>query len=285
MDERRRALFRTLRAGTVGAARLDGAAQHGRLAGTAFVGGLLTAALDPSEMSDLTIALYGLAPSHPGIGSLRAWELDWYASSLPAAPATVLVTAAGTGREVAGLRRLGYSVDAFEPAAGQAGRIESATGSIVVPASYDDFVRASLGGESNAATPLASRRYDAVILGWGSFTHVLEPDSQQAVIAACDRLCPEGPLLVSFWAATQESRRGRAFVAGRRLGECLARLRGTAGPEGDPKQTDALGFAFNVGFTRRFSRADIESLAGGVGRRLTMLALEPYGHATLATSG
>lgn len=277
-------VYRVLRAGTLGAARLDRALQHGRLASTAFVGGLLTTSLDITEMSDLTIALYGLVPSQPATSALRDWELDWYTSSLPPAPASLLVTAAGTGREVEGLRRRGYSVDAFEPAAGQAGLIATATGSVAVSASYDDFVRATLENESNAATPLVSRSYDAVILGWGSFTHVLDPVNQRAVITACDRLCPEGPLLVSFWAATTESPRGRAYVAGRRLGERVARMRGTMGPQSRPEQTGYLGFAFNVGFTRRFSREDLESLAGDVGRRLTLFELEPYAHATLSTS-
>jgi hypothetical protein len=278
--------YLTLKTVALNAARLDSVAMHGRGAALAFWSGFLTTALDTAEMGDLTVALYGLAPSGATNKGLQRWELDWYAASLPAAPCKVLVTAAGMGREVRELRRLGYSVDAFEPAPGQASRIEAAPDSIIAAASYEDLVRATLGDSSSAAAPFAARRYDAVILGWGSLTHVLERESQRAVLAACDALCPTGPILASFWPAAAAAHRGRAFKTGWRAGRAVARLRRRAGASAVPQEpADDLGFSFNVGFTRRFSREDLEALAAGVGRSVATYELEPYARATLVSAG
>jgi hypothetical protein len=277
--------YRLMRRATLGAARLDGLLQHGRRAGTAFVGAVLTSALDLAEMSDLTVALYGLTPSRPGSADLDHWEAEWYAASLPPAPARVLVTAAGTGREVAGLRRLGYSVDAFEPAPGQAALIGADEGDVVLDATYDDLVRAWRGDAASPAAPLIARTYDAVILGWGSYTHVFEPGAQADVLAACDAICPEGPILASFWAAVAAPWQGRAHRVGRRLGTGIARLRGTHDASPDADDAGRIGFAFNVGFTCRFSRDDVTALAGGVGRDVAQFELQPYAHATLTPRG
>lgn len=286
VNERSPTSYLTLKAVALNAARLDSIAMRGRGAALAFWRGFFTAALDTVEMGDLTIALYGLAPSGAPKKGLQPWELDWYASSLPAAPCRVLVTAAGTGREVRELRRLGYSVDAFEPAPGHASRIEGAPDAIIAAASYEDLVRATLGDSSSAAAPFVTRRYDAVILGWGSLTHVLERESQHAVLAACDALCPTGPILASFWPAAVAERRGRAFRGGRRAGRVVARLRRRAGARTvAPEPPDDLGFSFNVGFTRRFSREDLEALAVDLKRSVASYETEPYARATIVPAG
>jgi hypothetical protein len=279
------ASYRVLRRATLGAARLDGLLQHGRRAGTAFVGAALTRALDAAEMSDLTVALYGLTPSRPGSAGLDRWEAEWYEASLPPTPARILVTAAGTGREVAGLRRLGYTVDAFEPAPGQAALIGAGHDDIVLGATYDDLVRAWRGEATSPAAPFVARTYDAVILGWGSYTHVLEASAQADVLEACAALCPSGPILASFWAAVAAPWQGRAHGVGRRLGAAIAALRGTHVAHAGANDPTRIGFAFNVGFTCRFSREDVTTLAHGVGRDVTVFALQPYAHATLSPRG
>ena len=144
MGERIDLLHRALRKGAIIAARLDHAVQHGRSAGLAFVGGLLTRALDTSEMSELTVALCGLAPSRTSTTTLMGAGLVRILAA--AGPGQ----AAGDGgrdgqRKATGLRRLGYAVDAFEPASDQASRIEAAPDSIITSASYADLVSACLG--------------------------------------------------------------------------------------------------------------------------------------------
>lgn len=277
--------YRLLEACALGAARLDASMQHSRRAATQFLGALLTTALDTAEMSDLTVALYGLTPSRAATAGLDRWEREWYAASLPPAPARVLVTAAGTGREVVALRRIGYSVDAFEPAAGQATLIAAEPGDLILRATYDDLVHAQHGDVGSPAAPLAAQRYDAVILGWGSFTHVLERRGQLELLSACHGLCPEGPILLSFWAAVAAPHRGRVYAAGRRLGQGIQRFR--CRPVEAPSAelaTEDIGFAWNVGFTRRFSREDIHSLAAAIGRGVALYEAQPYAHATLTVA-
>ncbi len=274
--------FSLIKHATLAAARLDRAVQRGRLAGTRTLGALLADALDPAEMSALTIALYGLYPVRASAAGLDDWESDWYADCLPPAPARLLVTAAGTGREVVALRAMGYAVDAFEPAPGQAAMIAHGPGDLVLDATYDDLVRAARGDASSPAAEIVARRYDAVILGWGSFTHLLERRQQTEVLAACDAVCPEGPILASFWGAVGAAPVSRARDVGGRLGRSLARLRTSRAPARSAgRLAGEVGFAFNVGFTRRFSRGDVVTLAAEIGREVTLFGLRPYGHATL----
>lgn len=274
--------FPLIERATLAAARLDRALQRSRLAGTRALGALLANALEADEMSALTIALYGLYPVRASAAGLDDWESDWYADCLPPAPARLLVTAAGTGREVVALRAMGYAVDAFEPAPGQAAMIAHGPGDLVLDATYDDLVRAARGDASSPAAEIVARRYDAVILGWGSFTHLLERRQQVEVLAACDAVCPAGPILASFWGPAGAAPRSRAQDFGGRLGRGLARLRRSRAPARSAgRLAGEVGFAFNVGFTRRFSREELVSLAAEAGREVTLFGLRPYAHATL----
>ncbi len=267
---------------TLTAARLDRLALRVRREGTRSLGAFLAAALDADEMSRITVALYGQTPLRASTRGLDAWEQEWYADSLPPSPARLLVAAAGTGREVHALRAMGYAVDAFEPADGQADLIGRGPDDIVVAATYGDLVLAAAGDTSSPAAPFVEQHYDAVILGWGSLTHLLDRREQVAVLAACDAVCPRGPILASFWPAVSGTRQSRGHAVGRRLGRRVASWRGLSAAEGpDEHQGSGIGFAFNVGFTRRFSREDMVSLAAEVGRDVALFGFDPYAHATL----
>jgi hypothetical protein len=41
--------------------------------------------------------------------------------------------------------------------------------------------------------------FDAVLLGWGSFGHVLERAERFELLRACDRIAPNGPILLSIF--------------------------------------------------------------------------------------
>ena len=75
-------------------------------------------ALRDAEKEALSIDLYDASflPENDHHG-LYPWETDWFERRLPSPPASILIGAAGGGREAAALRDLGYQVRAFEPSA------------------------------------------------------------------------------------------------------------------------------------------------------------------------
>jgi hypothetical protein len=244
---------------------------------TAATGGLLTEALTADELSDLTVRLFEASgKTDSPVTGLFAWEPEWYETHLPAAPARILVGAAGRGREVSALLARGYSVDAFEPVPHFCAACAARSGvGVTLSADYDCFTRAMLDGEPNVAGPLADAPYDAVVLGWGSLTHVLSPTDGERLLRAAHTAAPQGPILASFWARENDAPtlgRGRAAAAGRAAGRGFRRLRRLSGP---PVEARLL---WHAGFARTFSREEIEALGSVIGRDIAWEA-EPYGHA------
>lgn len=238
--------------------------------------GVLTSALTTAEKTDLTIALYS-AQSKAFANKLAPWEERWYAQELPPAPCRLLLAAAGFGRELLPLCAAGYTVDAFEPAASHAAILRTRAGDAAETAcgSFSDLIAAVSHGELNVLSQLSQRRYDAVILGWGSFTHVLEDAERRALLRACDRLAGTGPILASFWVGRQSAVRSRALTLGAALGRRLASLRAISAtvPPGQVFRTHA-------GFAHEFTAEEIEALAADCGRRVRW-GREGYPHITL----
>jgi hypothetical protein len=238
--------------------------------------GVLTSALTTAEKTDLTIALYSVQTT--GFASeLTAWEKRWYAQELPAAPSRLLLAAAGFGRELLPLCAAGYTVDAFEPAESHLAILRARAGDAAetVRGSFSDLVAAVSHGGLNALSQLSQRRYDAVILGWGSFTHVLEHSERRALLRACDRLAGQGPILASFWLGSQTAIRSRALTMGTVLGRRLASLRGISASV-PPGQV----FRTHCGFAHEFTAEEIEALAADCGRRVRW-GQEGYPHVAL----
>jgi hypothetical protein len=261
--------------GLLAAARLEHAAARGRDRRRAFLNGLVSEALDTAELETLTVRLYERAPGRYGSQLLTDWESAMFAGALPSPPARILVTAAGSGREVRALVERDYEVDALEPVPVMAATCAAIPGvGAVWTATHDDLIDA-VERRSGPVAELADQRFDAVIVGWGSFTHVLSREGQRRLLAVCDRLAPRGPILLSFFAQGEGlSRRVRAFEAGARLGRRLAARRGSA-----PKELQ-IGFVWHLGFTHAFTPDEIEALAVAV-RRTAEVTMTPYGHAVL----
>jgi hypothetical protein len=234
---------------------------------------LLGAALSPDEQSDLGVDLYAASP--PGSGApadLWPWERSWFERRLPPSPAQLLLGGAGAGREAAALTRMGYRVDAFEPVPALQPRCAAAVapdGEALI-GTYQDLARSVLNGQPGGPLDrFAGRRYQAVILGWGSFTHVLDASDRQQTLLACARLTPTGPILASFWMrashATSDEASSEGAVAAasgaRRVGQLIARLRGRAASD------TRHAFGAWCGFAHAFSREEVEALAAAIERR------------------
>jgi hypothetical protein len=168
-----------------------------------------------------------------------------------------------------GLLEKGFQVDAFDPAPDLASAsIKSVLNQARVSTfSYEDLSASVLNGASGAASAFARERYDAVLLGWGSLTHVLDSEQQLRLLRALDTICPVGPILASFWCtngyAPKMPTRERALRCGKAVGRTVAAVRGISG-----KASPNLSFAFHRGFGYIFTPEQIEDLGTSIKRRV-----------------
>ncbi len=187
---------------------LDRIATRALRAGEVLRDGILFAWVPPAARSQATTALYTTQATYlPGGPRFKAGLFDWERRALATPPfprcGRVLLGGAGGGRELAGLCALNYAVVAFEPsptlAAGAQRIAVEIPGAQAYQASYDDLVRAVRYGEGSlAGAPLAGG-FDAVVLGWGSFSHLTDPDERTALLHAVRDLAPTAPVLLSWW--------------------------------------------------------------------------------------
>jgi SAM-dependent methyltransferase len=218
----------------------------------------------------VTVRIYDLYPGYKHVGnSLHAWEKTWFQRRLRRPPGRILVGACGTGREAVALVEEGFRVDAFDPAPEfvAESRRRLAGRARVAQFSYEILSAAVLDGAAKLDQEFHRERYDAVLLGCGSLTHVLDPREQGRLLRALDVLCPAGPILASFFqadeTATQAPKADRAMRFGLALGRGIASLRGIRCEEA-PRQS----FRQRSGFAHTFSRQEIEALGGGVNRQV-----------------
>lgn len=166
-----------------------------------WTGAALNGLLRDAEKEALSIDLYDASfrPDNDHDG-LYDWEQQWFERRLPAPPASILIGAAGAGREASALRELGYHVHAFEPAASAFQLCQVKVGpDFVDQASYEDFIATVLRGESRGLRLPSETTFDAVLLGWGSFGHVLQRTDRSELLRACDQVAPHGPILLSLF--------------------------------------------------------------------------------------
>ena len=182
---------------------------------TVWTGSLLNGLLRDAEKEALSVDLYDASfrPDNDHDG-LYEWEQRWFERRLPAPPASILIGAAGAGREASALRELGYQVHAFEPSASAFRRCQTKVGSeLVDQASYGDLIATVLRGERTPLRLASETRFDAVLLGWGSFGHVLQRADRLELLRACDQIAPRGPILLSiFEPAAEASRKGTYYL-------------------------------------------------------------------------
>lgn len=235
---------------------------------------LLSESLSAAEQASLTQCIYAQRQTY-GPPGLWPWERAWFERDLPPAPARVLVGGCGSGRELKALLEQGYEVDGFEPVSSLLASARRAlSGSARLwQLGYEDLAREPASAPAPAAS-LARERlelegaapYSAVILGWGSFSHVLERSVRERALLALDRLCPSGPLLLSFHAARprEPAQRARALEERvRSVGRGVRTLRGFAR---DGERPDA--FLPHAGFIHTVSEEELRALARSVRREV-----------------
>jgi SAM-dependent methyltransferase len=242
-------------------ARIHVALSRGLERGRISVQAILAQSITAAEKSAMTRRIYDQNKSS-GPRELYGWERVWYGRDLPPAPARVLVGGCGSGRELLALEAAGYEVRGFEPAESLYRAARARLGETkVTQMSYEDLL-SPVQHEILSAAP-----YDAVISGWGSFSHVLEQSRREQVLLELQRLCPTGPILLSFHLAERTSSPRAAGPLEARamlLGGILRNIRGI---RRSACEATAV-FLPHAGFLHRFTEAEIDGLAALVGRRV-----------------
>jgi hypothetical protein len=135
---------------------------------------------------------------------LFAWESATIRAHFPDAPARLLVGGAGGGREVFSLADRGYEIVAFEPAAelaaGMAEKASTTSSVRVFRSRYETLPRLDPARAGEAAGDLrALAPFDAALMGWGSFSHLMSEESRIRALESMAAVV-DGPIMVSFLA-------------------------------------------------------------------------------------
>jgi hypothetical protein len=248
---------------------------------------ILLAWLSPEQLDALSGEYYGRCPDFLPNGQvyergLFEWEERVFAAPPFPPSGRILVGAVGGGRELNELSRLGYSVTAFEPSAVlfESARevAKSYPGSLVVQASYRDLVRAAAGETGPLQDALRGEPFGAVILGWGSISHVVHPQDRHDLLAAVRRVAPTAVVLISYLILDQPST-GKAEEFRLPL---RSFLRGHISRSGDVGHVSHFS---GGAFIHRFALGEIEKLAQAAGYDVATNHFRPYGHALLVPRG
>jgi hypothetical protein len=206
---------------------------------------------------------------------LFPWEARAIERYFPRPPARILIGGVGGGREAFALARRGYQVVAFEPC--EALRAAMIT-SLELPvelygARYDDLpLLPPVTPGAPAANLEQLGRFDAAIMGWGSFAHLRSRDARVHALRALAQVT-DGPLLVSFLLDSSDT----AATPSR-----LVRLARRLLKRPDPEPGD--DFAMNCGFYHLITRDELIALACHAGLAIAYFdaGQEPgYPHAVL----
>ena len=237
-----------------------------------FLETVLIQVLTTDEKARLSRFLFNVFPKAKGEAvpvwgeTLAPWEETWFRRRLPAPPARVLLGGCGAGREVVALIKEGFHVDAFDPAPNLVSSTKSAVGdkARILTFGYEELSAAVLDNTSGPASSL-EKYYDAVLLGWGSLTCLMNPTERMRLLRALDLICPKGPILASFWCTNgyspRKPRRHQTERLGRALGVALAKLRGVRAETASQEH-----FMSHSGFGHVFAPEEIEQLGTTIRR-------------------
>ena len=218
----------------------------------------------PDDLTRLTVQAYNANTRYldPDNRGLFAWEEAILAEFFPSPPAKVLVGACGGGRELLALAEKGYDVAGFEPAVA----LTEVARSIVPAKRLLELQVASYEELLAGGSPLVAHApFDAIILGWGSLSHLSVAATRLALLSTSRALCPTGPILLSWVhdAPSEEELQVRQLLASLGLRTRDARV----------------GYSPRGGFSRSYSHEEIFALADQSGNRVLRFVDGDYPHA------
>ena len=191
---------------------------------------------------------------------LFLWEHQAISKHFPRS-GRVLVAAAGAGREMIALAKLGYRVDGFDCCQPllESGRSELTRQGIAARLDYAPPSRA----------PESMGKYDAVLVGFSGYMYIPGRENRIKFLKDLCRSLPAGaPLLISF----MEGFSGRRRTWTAKIGTAVRKLRGAGAVE--------AGDSFKGGFQHHFSYEQIQSEMNQAGLDLVHYGGGTcYGHA------
>ncbi|MDC3957520.1 class I SAM-dependent methyltransferase [Polyangium jinanense] len=246
---------------------------------------LLLAWIPEADRAALTAALYARQKTYlPGGHRFESGLFTWEKRVLdaPTFPrrGCVLVGAAGAGREVVALLERGYEVTAFDPCEDfveSARTLTRGRSAEILLGSYDDLIAASEGRGGPLASLGDPLSFDAVILGWGSLSHVLPASARLGLLRAVRALAPRAVVLTSF--QLRHDSEAKTETKGR-LRDALRRAFTAMGAPGRSEPGDQ--FYPDGGFFSYLSPDEIPRVAFEAGYEVVLFEEGPYPHALLA---
>jgi len=194
---------------------------------------------------------------------LFEWEKEAIGRFFPPPPAKILVGGAGGGREPYALVEKGFTVVAFDPAPVLVSSMQARA-----RRDYPERLQAYRGcyedlpflGGSDDASRVDLRQwapFDAAILGWGSFTHLLTDAGRVDTLTRVGQLT-DGPILVSYHPSNQLAPPPSGWGP-------IAALRRRA------RRRGAAAFTPGTGYVRFLRRDEIEAMTQEAGLELVFL--------------
>lgn len=225
---------------------------------------IIPSSLHTTFVTPTYINSYG--PKTPYRG-LFQWENTAIQNFFPPPPSRILVGGAGSGREMVTLITKGYFLTGFEPILVSVNHAKSMLPKEKLLAfekgRYEDLVSGALK-EIESYSP-----YDAVILGWGSISHVLDPRMHKLILEKVRKLCPGGPILLSWRKASYARPKVKL------LRKFFSTFKLRAFCERDY-------FRFDLGFCHSFNSEEIKGLAESTSNSIIFYEDEKtYPHAVL----
>jgi hypothetical protein len=236
----------------------------------------------PNRRQDVTDAIYQKDSGYVAGGKYFQqgffdWEKKLLQTPFPSS-GKILVGGAGGGREVLALLKRRYDVWAFDPADFLAQALDQLQADhenfVGWKESYKEFVSSYASDRRKFFQDRRLSSIDGVILGWGSFSHVLDSETRENLLKTLRELAPKAPVIISFLtrseAQTSRWDRTRPFL------QRAFRLLGASGrrQEGDV-------FYPGSGFVHLFSLNEIDELARFSGYEVVSIEKSPYPHALL----
>ncbi|MFT3775551.1 MAG: nucleotidyltransferase family protein [Minicystis sp.] len=243
---------------------------------------LLLAWIPPVHRASLTAALYSdqstyLPGGHRFQAGLFPWEKRVIDGDCFPRSGRALVGAAGAGREMMALVERGFEVVAFDPCQPfvDAARTVAPPGrATVVQASYADLVDAANGRGGPLAGAVAGGPFDAVVLGWGSLSHVMPSSARSDLLRAVRAVAPRAPVLASF---ALEPEKAQPLTGKGRVRDGLRRAFAALRAPGVSEVGDH--FFPNTGFFSYLGSDEVVRLAWEAGYEVPLFEDAPYAHA------
>lgn len=249
-----------------------------------FLGGAALAGMDSEELKVLTSHIYD-SMGDLWQESLFEWEKKWFEQYLGPGVDKLLIGGAGAGREVKYFLEQNKEIVAFDgsPRLARLGKKKYSDTStcVFLSLTYEDlFYATSSDAAKGRGLVMDMGPYDAVLLGWGSFTHLTTHTDRVALLSFLREICPSGPVLLSFWMADSQEdviRSGQADRLGRRLGAVIAGAGDKWQAERRWDKVSCLG-----GFGHYFTEEEIRQISQDAGYKVAYLSTSGgKPHATL----